>query len=564
MTMNNLPHELQWRILSHLNATDQKQYSLVSRNCRDAALYRMLGNCCIKSDEDLDGLIGLLVKSSSMSSCVQKLKILQSNFHGHDKQYSTLIQLTPKLKEIEIGSSEDLFQMVLQEIHHGHWPHLNRIYSPLCKYYYAIASAIQDRLLNIVLDISSNTGTSSEPHCFQSALHITRETRFDAVENLEIHGRETATVQSLEDAIKLCPNAVYTKLCLLSLDQHEDRLVHIEPTTRIKELHIDSKDISEAYLDYVCRKFSKVDKLQFKVSSLDIEGMNQSWRASTQLVDYLYSIDNYSLSVGQDVEDCLPLFHALLSRQWPGEMSIYFCRSGFEVKNDKSKPKTSKLDIFGIREVLDPTQAYTRTYLSQLDELGITSSNSEDIWILSHCSQLKTLWLFYNDDTDYDDTVLPITYLDLELAPNYDQAHTSRGIDFINRFVACTPYLREALFTFHYSDDALYDGYEYHDLAILNMPFISFDSLTVTFSDVSPKDLVYLHLIQSGVEAYYREHQHEPQLSEISDSEFERSASESEMKVIRIRLICKDIKCLEIGTGPEEYLLDPKIIHNFG
>ncbi|KAI8329583.1 hypothetical protein BD560DRAFT_416681 [Blakeslea trispora] len=542
MPASSLPYEIQWKILDCLCMKDIVQYSLVSKHWREAAKHVMFKGISIYDENKAAKFIHLCAESPTTSNLIKKLTVRTDGVGNHAELYSEIIHLTPNVREIWVtrGASE-LYRVALQEIKHGHWPLLNHIgiymqfggtNQNLNQDYYAFASAIQDRLSHLNLRISSDF-CSSELHCFQFPSSITRQTRFNAVRTLECYSDKKTRIRSIDDTLSLCPNATEIKLEIVSLDPIEERLMHIEPNTVVERLLIWVHYLSEAGVDYICRKFGRVKTLGLQFSRYGIHGyrvaietfpLDISMKAAIQLANYVSSLDDCTLSI-QGISECTRLLYAFSLLRWQGRMSISMYAHYFRLTYDKSKSNLSELNIDVDAEDAFLEQPSIKAYLNQLSRLSFRQMSPISHKIVPWCTRLQYLKMSYDTSSSYEGPLLPITHLDL----------TSLGEnkEFLKQLSSYTPYLRAVKMLLDYRN-----GIE------IDMPTISFNSLWVISRNILFVNTFYLHLLQSNKQTWYRSI--DDKLCAIEASEFEKQELDAE--TVRIKLICREIKRFGLGN----------------
>ncbi|KAI8339802.1 hypothetical protein EDC96DRAFT_578715 [Choanephora cucurbitarum] len=548
MTAGTLPLEIQWIILSHLSSTAQIQYSLVSKHWRAAAKHVLFDTIYLQSEEKVDEFVGLLLSSSPLGEFVQKLVFLTYASLNEAKRYSSLIHLTPHLKVLATEkTSNRLFQTAIQEVQYGHWKHLHSIGDSSIENgydfvagmkvelfkssrldYYALASALQDRLSTFVFDITSIDESSVEPYCFQLPLYITRQSRFNALKNLICFSQGTAAIGSLDDILALCPNATEVQLSIYHFLTSEDRWKQVKPNVTVRNLSVFVTKFTEASLDYICRKFSAVKQLTIhaldhSVSDTDeiIDPLEVPVDMKHQLAYYIHSTTTSDIWF-RGISNSIELFLAFVSMQWQGKVQINLQPDFFQLQRDRSKPKHSELHIVLDVSGLNLRQAHLRNYLHQLDVLSIGPIDLRHNQLLAQCTCIQVLRMHYGCLSGYQGPKLPITRLIL--------SGEGYNANFLKELSASTPNLRHVSLVLCTSDKIEIDT-----------PCVSYDSLCVENFGCIKQGPIYILLIRSGIPSYYKTI--ENRLHEIGMDEFKEQ--EVKMDKAKMELKCNNIKRLK-------------------
>ncbi|OBZ86980.1 hypothetical protein A0J61_04958 [Choanephora cucurbitarum] len=272
--MEHLPYEIEWQIQSYLGYTDRLQCSFLSKRWREILRPVLFETVQIRLKDQTETFVDILDHTPSIGTSIKKLVCVTHARNDKMRFYAKLIHRTPNLKILEIHSRADaLYRTALDAIDQGYWKHLHSIndqmafsFEPSClnQYYYAVVSAIQDRLTTVMLNISS-LPSSRQPHYFQFPF-ITRETRFRAAVQLTCISEVHVAVQSVDDVLTLCPNATDVILSFWSLDPLETR---VEPNQTVKKLKVSLYDSLVTGIDYIRQKFTHLDQLTFGVQPSD-------------------------------------------------------------------------------------------------------------------------------------------------------------------------------------------------------------------------------------------------------------------------------------------------------
>ncbi|KAI8356713.1 hypothetical protein EDC96DRAFT_257016 [Choanephora cucurbitarum] len=560
MLAGDLPFEIQAVILDHLNSVSRIQYSLVSRHWRQAARHLLFKTVQLRSEKEVDAFTDMLLESSSLGESVRKLVFKTPASMNEAQQYSALIHLTPNLQILETGRHANrLYQVAVEEIEHGHWQHLHSINDSMILYdyesmtaqeleqirgtgpdYYALASALRDRLSAMKLDVTSERDSPFEPHCFQPPSYITRQTRFGALENLVCFSEEKTTIRSLDSALSLCPNATEVTLSLCYFHSCEDNRLQFRPNTTATTVHVFASRLTETSLNYLLHKFLNVKQLIIRILDYDddeydvdrIGPFEMPTELATQLAYYACTTEKFDIWF-RGLMNNVQLFVAFTLVRWQGEMQINLQSHYIQFEHDRSKPKHSGLYLCLDVTRLDLRQPSLRAYFNQLDVLSIGQIGLEHYPILTHCSQLQELHMQYGHLDAYDGPYLPIHSLVVSYG-NYN-------IHFLRQFSALTPHLKNARLTFNASSKVKID-----------MPSITFESLSLSIGQPQEASPFYFHLTQFGQDRYYQAI--EDQLYEMEADEFKKH----EPVPNKARVICKGIKHLEIHrrvNGPLNRLI---------
>ncbi|KAI8354102.1 hypothetical protein EDC96DRAFT_546335 [Choanephora cucurbitarum] len=370
MLSRELPSEVHFRVLKHLNYSDLKQYGLVSRQWRRMAQHALFEEVSLYSEEKLDSLLDMLTGSPFVGSSVSIITLSMPISKNRASQYSRLIRLTPNVKTLRAKANDErLFQTVLLEMQKGHWKQLHRVLEEdmsnnvkisLCRDYYRLISTIQDKIVFVMLNIPSDPNSLNQPSCFQFPSYITKQTRFNAAEALICSSRGKAEIKVLEDALALCPNAVCLVLSHTSLDWYEDRTTNIEPNTTVKGFSVTLGEYTEGSLNYICQKFPEVEDL---ISQLSLQILH------TGPINAMF---RWSL------------------RKDKSNDSLRLCRMNGQEKHDKSKSRLSTLHIEGDIEYLEDDLSETvKAYFGQLDEFDMNQGGRTCDRLLEYCPQLR-------------------------------------------------------------------------------------------------------------------------------------------------------------------------------
>ncbi|OBZ86985.1 hypothetical protein A0J61_04960 [Choanephora cucurbitarum] len=546
MPIKLLPYEIHSKILCYLNQEDKKQYSLVSKQWRKATMPILFQKVRITFEEDLDRCVDMFMKSQLIGDSVRSLVLDTARIQDDTSRYSKLICLTPNLMVLEVRSKSDtLYRVALEDMKQGHWKQLHTLVCRshavlpvlyISQGYYALASSIQDRLSFLMLDLSS-TSDSLEPHCFQFPLHITRQTRFNAVRYLHCFSDQRATIQSLNDALALCPCATEIKLQLCHLDQYRDkeRQIEIKSNGAVKRLVVFLYDLTEAGLDYISRKFRCVDQLELRVlmcinhvmspelpgEEPEIESFEMAVDMIALLADYVHSINKFKILI-LGMRNQMSLFLAFTSLQRQGELTIQMSDGNFLCTGDTAKPDQFELTTDLFMDSFDLLQPMLIAYLKQLDKLQLESLDPGHTQLLAHCIKLKMLSMQYNDDHTYQGPILPLRVLELE----------SKGMhmNFVNQLIAFTPRLEIVRLRLTSLESVTFD-----------MPLISLHLLCLDAYFAPQKGILYICLIRAGIETYYRSF--ENQFCSIEANEFNGPDK------TKVTLVCRDMKHFEVKWG---------------
>ncbi|KAI8366543.1 hypothetical protein BD560DRAFT_400633 [Blakeslea trispora] len=542
MLTNNLPCEIHWKIASYLNINDQREYSLVCRYWNKAARHAMLKKVQLRNEKAVDAFVDFLTKSHSSRELVKEIEVRTYNYLDANERYSQLIHLTPNVRTLQVGNDgAKLFRVAMQEIKNGHWQyldciknysHYSRVTTDLAKDYYALASAIQDKLFSLNLNVSPLPDSLSQLQCFQFPLDTIGQTRFSAVKHLNCYSDETTTVQLLDHALSLCPNATHIKLELSHLDQHKNELMHIKPHTKLKRLNVCLWTLSEAGLSYICHKFPKVEHFTLKVGKYIDDWEDQSKpspfyiseQVINQLANYTNSLANFSLYI-EGATNNMQLIHGFASLEWQGKSLFKTDENLFCIECDTSRPKFSEMVNRWVTDSFDLTQASIKDYLGQLDEIFLFYKQPKSTQILTHCTQLQSLRMTYYDACNYQGPMLPITRLSL--------GNFEKGSDSLKQLVAYTPYLKVLEYT-------CLLGLEF----LIDIPSASLELLYLLYFVHIDIDMLFLHLVQSGVETYYQSHEHRLCETDISNL----PEQHPELRIMKVKVICKDLKCLKFSN----------------
>ncbi|OBZ81834.1 hypothetical protein A0J61_10117 [Choanephora cucurbitarum] len=547
MLKEHLPFEIQWKILDYLETESKIQYSLVSKHWREAARYVLFRSICLESVEEEDAFIDLLIESPSLGESTKSLMLKSNSSMERDQQYSALIRLTPNLRFLQIDcDAGPFYQVALLEIQRGHWKYLHHIkdisnttsissmgandIANSSLGYHALLSATKDRLSDVVLDLSSVSHSPTEIHCFQYPLYITRQTRFRSVKHLTFVSSHKTAIKSLDDALALFPNATDVILRHVELESHEDKLAEIEPNTVVEGLFITISALPKESLNYISCKFPNVKQLVLRA----VENLE----SLTDFMRYAYSVKRLNMQLWRQ-EGLMVLLDAIVPLQWQGKMEIKFNPKILGLQYNRSEARHSKLYVRNHIGSFDFARASLIAYLNQLDELDTYSIDPEHIQLLSHCTQLKTLRICHNNVSVSEIPVLPITC--------FISSGGSNNMSFLEHLSASAPNLRDAMIEFNSSN-----------ITEICMPSTSFHSLCINFIEPLPTDLLDVHLIRSGEETYYQSL--ENQLCEIGPSEYRHEGSS--ISKVRIEIMCKDIKYLELRWQPNDFKYQC-ILHEF-
>ncbi|KAI8349944.1 hypothetical protein EDC96DRAFT_519869 [Choanephora cucurbitarum] len=546
MSIKLLPYEIHSKILYYLNQSDRKQYSLVSKQWRKATTPILFQKVRITFEEGLNKCVDMFMKSPLIGDSVKSLVLDTVRIQDDTSRYSKLICLTPNLMILEVRSKSDaLYRVALEDMKQEHWRHLHTVICQsnavlpilfISQSYYALASSIQDRLSFLMLDLSF-TSDSFEPHCFQFPLHITRETRFNAVRYLHCFSDQKATIQSLDDALALCPCATEIKLQLCHLDQYEDkeRQIKIESNGVVKRLVVFLYDLTEAGLNYITRKFHHVDQLELRIlmcinhvmspespgEEPEIESFEMASDMIALLADYVHSINKFRILI-LGMRNQMSLLLAVTSLQRQGELTIEMSDGNFRCSGDVSKPDQSELSTDLLMDSFDLLQPMLIAYLKQLDKLQLESPDAGHTQLLAHCIKLKMLSMQYKDDHTYQGPILPIRVLELE--------GKGMHMNFVNQLIAFTPRLEVVRLRLTSLESVAFD-----------MPSISLCLLCLDAYFAPQKGTLYVCLIRAGIETHYRSF--ENRFCSIEASEFNGPDK------TKITLMCRDMKHLEVKWG---------------
>ncbi|KAI8349945.1 hypothetical protein EDC96DRAFT_519873 [Choanephora cucurbitarum] len=507
--MEYLPYEIEWQIQSYLDYADRIQCSLLSKHWREMLKPVLFETVQIRLKDQTEAFVDILNHAPSIGISIKKLIL-------------------------EIHSRADaLYCTALDAIEQGYWKHLHSIhdqmafsFEPSCltQHYYAVVSAIRDRLSTVMLNMSSLPPTR-QPHYFQFPF-ITPETRFHAAVQLTCISEMHVAFQSVDDALTLCPNATDVMMTFWSLDPLE---TEVEPNQVVKKLKVSLYDSLLTGIDYIRQKFAHLDQLTLIVQPPDefdssdaLVLFDMPLTLATQLAQYLQKMDAFEIVLNGFI-NTIELLHIFTTFAWPGKMTIEASDTIMLLTYHRSEPTYAELYLDTNPGSIDITEASMRDYLGQLDDLQIHLMTHEHMPLLPYCTHLKYLSTECNTELSYHGPPLPITRLDLVAAGN--------SLRFLTQFTQSLPHLSH-----------LYLRLGTSERLHIDTPLVSFQVLCIRVDQRSNSNEIHIHLIRSGTETFYRHVK--DQLFEMEASEFKELGPDMERG--KIKVVCKDIKQIGI------------------
>ncbi|KAI8372117.1 hypothetical protein BD560DRAFT_395208 [Blakeslea trispora] len=585
MSATSLPYEIQREVLSYLDEIDQDSYSLVCKHWSKPAQHIKFKKVILKSSKKLSTLIELLKKSDAIKESVKEVELRSSITLKITKQHYKLIHLTPNVRTLVVeDDANEMFRVVLEAIKRGHWqnldcinfcpnytsmgiaPEMEEMISKLAEdrfalltaghdhgnmldnltdEYYDLVLAIKDRLSSLNLRIAWLPESADQLQSSHLPLNFTKQTRFDAVKRLTCHSDLYTSVQILDSAFDLCPNATEVMVFPSHLNMREGKLAKIEPNTKVKKLVIYLWNLSETVLDYVCRKFPKLEEFKLDIRPYSEEGDSDlispdvSAETIARVASYTSSLKYFSLSI-DGAADTMPFLNELTKLQWKGKSLIDTSEDYLSVACNKSGKKFSEMIYRWHTDNFGMSQTSMQAYLNQLDDLSLDDLGPKNARILAHCTNLQTLGITSFDGYSYGGPSLPITRLNV--------SHEGRNRSSLKKFLSYTPHLKIVEY-----------GCPSRLNFVVDMPSVSFDILFLALFVSKGIDIISVHVVRSGVDRYFQTKFLGDELLEVKDSEPEEPWLG--FTTMHVKVICKDIKRIETGRPLE--LDRRRFVHNF-
>ncbi|KAI8342175.1 hypothetical protein EDC96DRAFT_547632 [Choanephora cucurbitarum] len=432
--LQNLPLEVVVRIFDFLNIRTLKECQLVSREWSKPAQVRIYSkiNCYAPR---YGSLLNTLASSPSIGSLVRQIEFF--GFHSIPTQnYRYLMEHTPNLQSLTDSELKGAhYELFYQLINQGYLKKLDTLNSPVsgCQltnqdnsivtpddyHYYALCSAIKDRLKTIKL----NSSTASPPyegiHCFCFPEHITRQTRFPKVGQLTCISSTSMTLSDLEDVLQLCPAMDELVLDLVSLVTHADELHTVKPNAYVTKLTVKLKEASENNLLYFLKKFPHVRHLELNIPCHARNGnfhlSRLSYEAVNQLAAYSAQTNELTLEVS-GIGNTMDLFDAFKTVSFKAgyiEFRLVTSESSgapcFKATYLESSSSTKNLFLkhgqfppdFGERNA---------TFLSELSRFDYIGSYGDPVQTIEDCKRIlmfcKNVTHFGMEDCSFDELVL--------------------------------------------------------------------------------------------------------------------------------------------------------------
>ncbi|KAI8335597.1 hypothetical protein BD560DRAFT_451089 [Blakeslea trispora] len=427
----DLPTEIHDQILAHLDTQTILEYQRVCRQWYKPANCILYTNLFLSSHLQVYKLIDTLEGSPHLRELVKDVEVDIEQDPKPDPsetttrilKYSQLIQYTPNLDSFHYRSIPAyLYTLILQQVQQGQWKRLRVLretgfHHNLPLGYYAVISAIQDRLEDIELDLTTllDRNDGSQRYVFSSC--INNETRFRKVKTLFCRWTGLNRTECLDDILSMCP--VVTELTLDIWYLKHFGSLPISPNTTVEDLCVYMYDLTYSNLDYIRHKFSNLKQLSLYVFSRPADSEIEEFPEFTLSLDVIELLLDFTSKIKDVVismrclANTMDLFDAFSRLPSGGEMHIDLmvkttypralnC-NGLAIYINPSRPKKSMLEICPQQHGIELNK-HTIAYLNQLDDLVLHSKTAITLnnvtrtrdhrQLLLHCHQLKSLCMY--------------------------------------------------------------------------------------------------------------------------------------------------------------------------
>ncbi|KAI8371212.1 hypothetical protein EDC96DRAFT_501824 [Choanephora cucurbitarum] len=325
---NNLPQEIHFQILNHLDAYSKSHYVSVCKNWSKPAKWELYRTVKLSDVDQLNKLIATL----SSNPCLGELVIsLTLKFHiPTQDMLQTLIQCTPHMEifHVKQGMTSIMYDTIAKVGHH--WTSLHALDSPDWRrkhdnYYKALLS-LSSSLTKIDIIVPSEEVLYAPGPNYLAFLSL-RESKFSKVKELVCHtsypSRKRSTeLRTLDHALSQFMGLESVELQLFELEDDQAYLAKVQPNLGVKQLKVDVNHMTDILLYYLLKKFPSVNCFEFwHQSSYDCKPFYLSANWIQLMTRYLQLMDRYTIIL-RDASNQMELVSRLESQLATGTSDI--------------------------------------------------------------------------------------------------------------------------------------------------------------------------------------------------------------------------------------------------